>query len=68
MLQTYASQNLVSLKVQVAAPFVQTIVRDRAMTFTGLVASTGGLLGLCLGFSFVSAAEILFHFLLRPTK
>ncbi len=36
-----------------------------AITFTNFVANTGGLLGLCLGFSFVSAVEILYHCFLR---
>ena len=36
------------------------IKRDVAMTFTSYVANTGGLLGLCLGFSFISLVEILF--------
>ena len=36
------------------------IKRDVAMTFTSYVANAGGLLGLCLGFSFISGIEIIF--------
>ena len=34
----------------------------------GFVANTGGLLGLCMGFSLVSAFEILYHILISFCK
>ena len=46
-------------------PYVQKIRREQAMTLTGFFANTGGLLGLCLGFSAVSLAELLYNFLLK---
>ena len=42
----------------IQSPYVTKIKRDVAMTFTSYVANTGGLLGLCLGFSFISLVEI----------
>ena len=35
--------------------------RDVAMTWITWIANTGGLMGLCMGMSFVSIAEILYY-------
>ena len=51
---------LALIHVMIQSPYVTKIKRDVAMTFTSYVANTGGLLGLCLGFSFISLVEILF--------
>ena len=40
-----------------------SIMRDQKIPVIAFVANTGGLLGLCMGFSFVSVFEILFHLL-----
>lgn len=37
------------------------IKRDQKIPLIGFVANTGGLLGLCMGFSLVSAFEIVYH-------
>ena len=37
------------------------IKRDQKIPIIGFVANTGGLLGLCMGFSLVSAFEIVYH-------
>ena len=44
------------------------IKRDQKITVIGFVANTGGLLGLCMGFSLVSAFEILYHILISFCK
>ena len=36
-------------------------MKDEKITKTAYIANSGGLLGLCMGFSLVSAAEILYH-------
>ncbi len=47
--------------------FSTHIVRDEKMTRTSFVANVGGLLGLCMGFSLVSVAEILYYMFKRQT-
>ena len=56
----YGRKNLALVQVMMKSPYVTKIKRDVAMTFTTFVANSGGLLGLCLGFSFISGIEILF--------
>ena len=56
----YGRENIAMVRVMIQSPYVTKIKRDVAMTFINYVASTGGLLGLFLGFSFISAIEILF--------
>lgn len=64
----YASKNLLWLKVYVKDSFATRILRDEKMTLTSLVANVGGLLGLCMGFSLISVAEILYFCIRRkPT-
>ena len=56
----YGRENLALVHVMIQSPYVTTIKRDIAMTFTSYIANTGGLLGLCIGFSFISGIEIIF--------
>ena len=42
-------------------PFAERIIISRKISFMSLVSDIGGLMGLCMGFSFVSIIEILFH-------
>ena len=42
-------------------PYAKRFVKDEKITKTDYIANSGGLLGLCMGFSLVSAAEILYH-------
>ena len=42
-------------------PVVTRIMRDEKIPIISFVANTGGLLGLCMGFSLVSVFEILYH-------
>ena len=44
----------------IQSPYVIKLKRDVAMTFTTYIANSGGLLGLCLGFSLMSGIEIIF--------
>ena len=64
-IQQYASDNLAKILVMIRDPYVQKIRREQAMTTTAFLANTGGLLGLCLGFSVISLAELVYHFLLK---
>ena len=56
----YGRQNLALIQIMIQSPYFTKIRRDVAMTFTTYIANSGGLLGLCLGFSFMSAIEIMF--------
>lgn len=42
--------------------------RELRMTFIQYISQIGGLLGLCLGFSFISAVEILYFFTIRLAR
>ena len=57
---TYGRTNLAMVNLMIQSPYITKIKRDAAMTFTSYIANTGGLLGLCVGFSFISGIEILF--------
>ena len=59
-LHQYGRQNLALIHVMEQSPYVTKIKRVVAMPFITLVANSGGLLGLCIGFSFISAIEIFF--------
>ena len=56
----YGRENVAMVRVMIQSPYVTKIRRDVAMSFLNYVSSTGGLLGLFLGFSFISAIEIFF--------
>ena len=56
----YGRKNLAFIHVIFQSPYAEKITRDAAMTFTSYVANAGGLLGLFLGFSFISTMEILY--------
>ena len=59
-LYEYAKRNLLWLNVYIKDSFATRIVRDERMTITSFVANVGGLLGLCMGFSLVSVAEMIY--------
>ncbi|TRY72690.1 hypothetical protein TCAL_05397 [Tigriopus californicus] len=57
----YAKQNLAVVNVYIKDPVVTQIMRDEKIPVIAFVANTGGLLGLCMGFSLVSVFEVLYH-------
>ena len=59
-LYTYGRHNLALIHLMIQSPYVTKIKRDVEITFLSFIADTGGLLGLCLGFSFISIIEIFF--------
>ena len=60
-LHTYASKNIAVLKIYLKEPYYTNIIRDRQITFITFVGNTGGLVGLCLGLSFISLFEGIYH-------
>ncbi len=43
-------------------PYARRFLKDVKTTRTSYIANSGGILGLCMGFSLMSAAEVIFHF------
>ena len=64
----YAKKNMALVNVYIKDPVVTRIKRDQKIPLIGFVANTGGLLGLCMGFSLVSAFEIVYHCLISLSE
>ena len=63
---TYCKDNLARVVVFIQKPFVVSYLHDQVMSYLQLIANMGGLMGLCMGFSVVSLAEIVYHLVLNP--
>ena len=61
-LNSYARKNIAILKIFLKDPYYTNVIRDRQITLTNFVGNTGGLVGLCLGLSFISLFEGIYHF------
>ena len=61
-LNKYASKNIAVLKIFLKDPYYTNVIRDRQITLTNFIGNTGGLVGLCLGLSFISIFEAMYHF------
>ena len=61
LLYFYAKNNLVLVNIYIKDPVVTKIWRDEKTPVIHFVAYTGGLLGLCMGFSLVSLFEIIYY-------
>ena len=57
----YAQNNIVTLSMFIRTPFAEKIVTAEKISQISLMSDIGGLLGLFMGFSFVSAVEIIYH-------
>ena len=62
----YCKDNLARVVVFIQKPFVSIYLHDQVMSYLQLVANMGGLMGLCMGFSVVSVAEIFYHLVINP--
>ena len=58
----YSEANIAVVKLFIRDPYYTNIKRDRAMTFVNFLGNAGGLVGLCMGFSLISAIEWVYHF------
>ena len=57
------------MHVMVQSPYVTVFKRDVAMSALTYIANTGGLLGLCLGFSIVSGeSKLIIGLVMTPKK
>ena len=61
-LDEYARKNIAVLKIFLKDPYYTNVIRDRQITLTNFIGNTGGLVGLCLGLSFISIFEAMYHF------
>jgi hypothetical protein len=61
-LYLYAKNNFVVLQVYISDPYYTLFKQDEQISFITFVSNTGGLLGLCMGISFISIFEIVYHF------
>lgn len=61
MILEYSRKNLLMFHVLIKDPYAQRFKRDEKIAISSFIANLGGLLGLWLGFSWISGAEILFH-------
>ncbi len=62
VLLRYAKENLIALKIFFKEPYYTSIIKKDKISYINFVATVGGLMGLCMGLSFVSAAEWIYHF------
>ena len=59
-IHAYSKENLAYLHIMIQSPYITKVKRDVEMSFISYIANTGGLLGLCFGFSFLSGIEIFY--------
>jgi len=60
-LYDYASRNIAILKMFIKDPYYTKYIRSETMTSISFVGNAGGLMGLCMGMSFVSIFEVFYH-------
>ena len=56
----YAKENIAKVNIFLKEPFVKRYNREEKITQNAFIGTIGGLLGLFLGFSFISIAEIIY--------
>ena len=60
-IHNYARENLAIINIFIKESYTKRFRKTEKMSRISYIASSGGLLGLCMGFSFVSLAEIAYH-------
>jgi hypothetical protein len=60
-IHNYAKENLAIINIFIKESYTKRFQKTEKMSRISYIASSGGLLGLCMGFSFVSLAEIAYH-------
>ena len=54
----YARDNLAKVSIYIKDPYVSKYITEEKITEIAFVGTVGGILGLFMGFSFISAVEI----------
>ena len=57
----YADKNLAVLYIYIKDPYYTSMRKDENIAVISFIGNAGGLLGLCMGLSFVSVFEIVYH-------
>ena len=57
----YASKNLAIVKIFYRDPYYTKFIKNEQISVLSFIANAGGLLGLCVGMSFLSIFEIVYH-------
>lgn len=60
MVSTYARENIAKVNIFLRDPYVQRTIREVKISEITFVGTVGGLLGLFLGFSFISGMEVFY--------
>ena len=60
-LTRYARDNIAFVKLYMREPFAEVLQVSVKTTALDYISNIGGLMGLCMGFSLVTVAEILYH-------
>merc|ERR1719229_591356 len=65
--QTYNAyqQDIALLYVYFGQPTTTEYIRVVSLSWVGFLAQAGGLIGACLGFSFISLVEVIYWFIIR---
>ena len=58
----YTRSNVLVLKMFIKDPVYTKISRDEEISTLSFISTAAGLLGLCMGLSFVSMFEVVYHF------
>ena len=61
--QHYTKENVAMVTIYIREPFAEEILISEITTIFELMSDIGGLMGLFMGCSFVSAVEIIYHIL-----
>ena len=64
----YASDNLSRIKIFFRDPYFTMLIKDEKIPLLTALGSAGGLLGLCIGFSFISFFEIFYFCFLKSCE
>ena len=59
---SYAKKNLIKMNIYIKDPYVAKYVTGEKITEIYFVGEVGGILGLFLGFSFISSVEVFYIF------
>ena len=62
----YSKEHLVLMSVSMGKPYMSVFQTDVVMSLPTFVGNVGGSLGLCMGFSLVSIAEIIYYLIIKP--
>ena len=60
-LHKYASKNIAVVKIFIRDPYYTLYKKDVQISITSFIGNTGGLVGLCMGLSFISLFEMVYH-------